>query len=195
MPTTSSPPETQELLERLSRRFPAQAVDKNPKGFHYISIDATIKRLNEVLGTEWALNYESGSIQLLDPADVTYGRNAKPGYLAHVVASIQALGTNRFGVGSDFADDADKSFKTAQAEALKKAGHQYGIGLYLWDERERRLVDLVREGNFKMAVQTLAAIEGVPANAEDIAAHFNTPVEELQHANVLDDILTEAGLL
>ncbi|MEM2991059.1 MAG: Rad52/Rad22 family DNA repair protein [Halobacteria archaeon] len=45
------------------------------------------------------------------------------------------------GVGADVDSDPDKAVKTALAEAIKKAGHQFGIALYLWDEKERQAVE------------------------------------------------------
>ena len=50
----------------------------------------------------------------------------------------------REGVGADrLGSDPDKSIKTAQAEAFKKACHTLGVSLYLWDEKERN--ELARE--------------------------------------------------
>lgn len=194
-------------LSELARRFKANEVGKNPKGFHYIGIDATINRFNEVLGADWNLNIHDCKLDLLPTSEVTYGRAEKPGYLATVSASIYALGSNRGGTGSDFADDPDKALKTAQAEAMKKAGHQFGVGLYLWDERERALTDLVRSfatsgdaatllSSQKRAVQMLAEIEGVEAiSADTLAEHFGTTTGSLQDSTVLNGILANAGLV
>jgi hypothetical protein len=48
----------------------------------------------------------------------------------------------RDGIGSNVNFDPDTAVKSAQAEALKKACHQYGIALYLWKEAERDFVAL-----------------------------------------------------
>jgi hypothetical protein len=48
----------------------------------------------------------------------------------------------RDGIGSNINFDPDTAVKTAQAEALKKACHQYGIALYLWKEAERDFIAL-----------------------------------------------------
>jgi hypothetical protein len=48
----------------------------------------------------------------------------------------------RDGIGSNINFDPDTAVKSAQAEALKKACHQYGIALYLWKEAERDFVAL-----------------------------------------------------
>jgi hypothetical protein len=53
--------------------------------------------------------------------------------------------TSRDGSGAGFNFDPDTSVKTAQAEALKKACHQFGIALYLWSEDERNFVQKQRD--------------------------------------------------
>jgi hypothetical protein len=53
--------------------------------------------------------------------------------------------TSRDGSGAGFNFDPDTSVKTAQAEALKKACHQFGIALYLWSEDERTFVQHQRD--------------------------------------------------
>lgn len=201
----------------LSRRFKAHEVAKNPKGFHYVSIDATIKRFNQVLGTAWTFYVKDVDLLLLPTEEITYGKAEKPGFLAKVVAEIKTLDSIRGGTGADYADDPDKAIKTAQAEAFKKAGHQYGVGLYLWDARERALVDLVNAvtggvvspdwvsdayastasvTGLKSAVQTLAAIEGATLTAEGIASHFELEsVQALQDTGTLVTLLENGGLL
>jgi hypothetical protein len=52
---------------------------------------------------------------------------------------------SRDGIGAGVNFDPDTAVKTAQAEALKKACHQYGIALYLWDSAERDFVELQRQ--------------------------------------------------
>ena len=51
---------------------------------------------------------------------------------------------SRDGIGANINFDPDTAVKSAQAEALKKACHQYGIALYLWDAAERDFVELQR---------------------------------------------------
>src|SRR3954469_20932912 len=115
-----------ELLSKLSERFPIDDVKQRRQGgrmLDYISIDATIRRLNDVLGTDWSFDIVTSRVDILPTG----------GYLAFVEGTISALDKRAAGVGADVAPDADKAIKTALAEALKKAGHQFGIGLYLWD--------------------------------------------------------------
>ena len=134
-----------ELLGKLSERFPVEDVKQRRQGgvmLDYISIDATIRRFNDVLGTEW-------STRLLDPVRVDSVGDGK--YLAVVVLELTALGKSAIGTGADTAADADKAIKTALAEAIKKAGHQYGVGLYLWEESERDLVSKQRKATITKA--------------------------------------------
>lgn len=127
-----------EKLAKLSERFPVEDVKQRRQGgvtLDYISIDATIRRLNDVLGLTWS--FEIDSTQLLP---------LEKGYLALVQGKIIIQPDEEnppkvaSGVGSDVASDPDKAIKTALAEALKKAGHQLGIGLYLWEESEREVI-------------------------------------------------------
>lgn len=123
----------EQKLAKLSEPFPIDDVKQRRQGgrmLDYISIDATIRRLNDVLGTDWSFDIRNSDVQLLDNGS----------YLATVSGTIAALGKTASGVGADIAPDPDKAIKTALAEALKKAGHQFGIGLYLWDEGEREIV-------------------------------------------------------
>lgn len=128
-----------EKLDRLSEPFPIEDVKQRTQGgmkLDYISIDATIRRLNDVLELGWS--FEIDTTQLLP---MEGGK-----YLALVQGKIIIPATEdspikiASGVGSDVAGDPDKAIKTALAEALKKAGHQLGIGLYLWEESEREVV-------------------------------------------------------
>lgn len=129
-----------ELLTKLSEPFPIEDVKQRSQGgrkLDYISIDATIRRLNDVLGTDWSFSIRRSDLSVLPSG----------GYLAVVEGEIAALDKTAAGVGADVAPDADKAIKTALAEALKKAGHQFGIGLYLWDEAEREIVAKQRSDN------------------------------------------------
>jgi hypothetical protein len=49
---------------------------------------------------------------------------------------------SRDGIGANTNFDPDTAVKSAQAEALKKACHQFGIALYLWSEAERDFIAL-----------------------------------------------------
>lgn len=148
-----------EKLDRLSERFPVEDVKQRRQGgtmLDYISIDATIRRLNEVLDLGWS--FEIDTTQLLP---MEGGK-----YLALVQGKILIPPTEdnvakvASGVGSDIAADPDKAIKTALAEALKKAGHQLGIGLYLWEESEREVIAQQRKSPAKQMEATDASALG-----------------------------------
>jgi hypothetical protein len=138
-----------ELLDKLSENFPIEDVKQRTQGgmkLDYISIDATIRRLNDVLGADWSFR--------LTKSDLTQASDGK--YLAVVTGRIEALGKVASGVGADTANDPDKALKTALAEALKKAGHQFGIGLYLWDEAERQVIAKQRKNPATAQIASVA---------------------------------------
>ena len=143
----------------LARRFQPTAVKKNPKGQDYVSIDGYINRLNEVLGMEWDWHVDKFEFRDGPPTN-----SGKPQYLSIVSgwleihapsetdteASAEVWYRNnchsrRNGIGAGLNFDPDTAVKTAQAEALKKACHQFGIALYLWSEDERDFVQMQRE--------------------------------------------------
>lgn len=133
----------------LTERFHHSQVRKNQSNQDYVSIDGYINRLNEVLGSNW--HWEVRKWEFRDgPAT----KNGKPQYIA-IVSGCLTLDLrdsenhmrmiSRDGVGAGFNFDPDTAIKTAQAEALKKACHQYGIALYLWSEDERDFVQMQRD--------------------------------------------------
>lgn len=133
-----------EKLDALSARFDVKDVKQRTQGgrkLDYVSIDSTIRRFNEVLDTNW------------DTTDLTHSIIPLDGkYLAVVSLTVRALGKQAVGIGADVAPDPDKALKTALAEALKKAGHQFGVGLYLWDEEEREIVQKERDKQWKQVI-------------------------------------------
>ena len=101
----------------------------------YVSIDKTIKALNDAMGDDW--NIEITSTEWV-PIPNT------PMVTITVAVSIKD-GDNwvcRHGVGSDIHKpgrnnaplDPDKLVKTAYASALKKATNMFGFAAELWDE-------------------------------------------------------------
>ena len=147
----------------LTAKFHPSLVKKNQSGQAYVSIDDYINRLNNVLGHAWAWQINDWKLYP-DAAPPT--KNGKPQYLAVVQGSLSIFLTDigvissggeddedaflttqkavivRDGIGGDIGYDPDKALKTAQAEALKKACHQYGIALYLWKVDERDFIVL-----------------------------------------------------
>jgi hypothetical protein len=199
---TPKPPAT--IGEQLRQKFPAGVVKQRTirnKQFDYVAIDATIGRLLDTLGLEWSFTNASYDVQ---PALVAR-RDADPvqgwqcivtGELViHDAAGHQSV---HWGVGADIADDLDKALKTALAEALKKAGHQVGIGLYLWrDEerqalaRERKLVggnvaalktELIKRNNL-----TLGPVK--EDNVKFLSEFFHVLPEQLDDPVVLQQLL------
>lgn len=175
-------------IRALSARFPVEDVKQRVQAgrkLDYISIDATIRRFNDVLGGDWSTHHH-----VVDVRDIGDGK-----YLAIVVLSIEALGKSAVGTGADIANDPDKAIKTALAEALKKAGHQYGVGLYLWDEGERAIVARDRAAAsgdvaaLKAQVFEKALDGGAKATAAGVAEFFNVSLEDLQKEAVLTKLL------
>ena len=147
----------------LTEKFHPSLVKKNQSGQDYVAIDDYINRLNDVLGHAWAWQINDWKLYP-DAAPAT--KNGKPQYLAVVQGSLSiflsdigviSIGAEddddaflttqkavvvRDGIGSNINFDPDTAVKTAQAEALKKACHQYGIALYLWKEAERDFIAL-----------------------------------------------------
>jgi hypothetical protein len=150
------------IPDELTRRFHHSQVRKNQSNQDYVSIDGYINRLNEVLGHKWAWSVNHWEFRDGPPT-----AKGKPQYIAVVsgtlmvmlddigVVSVDGDGggyltsqrglISRDGIGAGFNFDPDTSVKTAQAEALKKACHQFGIALYLWSEDERGYVELQRK--------------------------------------------------
>jgi hypothetical protein len=91
--------------------------------------------------------------------------------------------------------DPDDAIKTAQAEALKKAGNQFGMALELWTEEGREVVARGRAvaqgdlGALKREVFERALAGGAEATPESVAEHFNINVEELQNKDTLLKLL------
>ena len=147
----------------LTAKFHPGLIKKNQSGQDYVAIDDYINRLNNVLGHAWAWQINDWKLYP-DAAPPT--KNGKPQYLAVVQGSLSIFLTDigvissggeddedaflttqkavivRDGIGSSINFDPDTAVKTAQAEALKKSCHQYGIALYLWKEAERDFVAL-----------------------------------------------------
>lgn len=187
-------PTAESLLLRLSDRFDPSEVKQRTQGgkrLDFISIDTTIRRFNDVLGSDW--NTENVSYSL-HPIQTNSGGTT---YCASVSLTLSALGKAAVGVGADVAPDADKALKTALAEAIKKAGHQFGVGLYLWDEEERDAIQVAREGggydplvSLKNQVANAAIAQGADRNADSIAEFYGVSTGDLQDEGVLKRLLS-----
>lgn len=198
----------------LSEPFDPSTVRKNPRGYHYISIDEVYNRLDDVLGPNWTLTVLSVGLSPVDPEWKKYGsRDPKAGFLASVTVRISALiagniHTVRDGVGADFADDPDKAIKTALANAVKKAANGFGVGRYLWKDEERAAIDEANQARNdvrelkKQVVALFKEQTGVTdatwdaqapsARQELLADHFEVEVTDLASAETLNKILEGA---
>lgn len=199
----------------LTEKFHPSLVKKNQSGQDYVSIDGYINRLNTVLGHKWAWGVNSWKLK----TDVPTTSSGKPQYLAIVQGTLTvvlddigviSIGEDddsflttqrgiisRDGIGAGINFDPDTAVKTAQAEALKKACHQFGIALYLWDEEERDFVALQRkamksDAGLKELVVTVLERNGQDATKENMMTFFD--IKDVTPAN-LRGALEGMGLL
>lgn len=189
-------PDTQ--LAALSAEFGTKEHKQRTQGgkaLTYISIDATIKRLNEVLGPAW-------STQANTTITESDGQYLAVTQLV-LTAVVDEIKKDAYGVGAMRNKDADMAVKTALAEALKKAGHQLGIGLYLWDEDAREQVenrmklDGASDGQLKVAVYNIARQKlGIerPTQAQ-VAKLFGVKTGDLADGMTNRNILIAEGVL
>lgn len=202
------------MLASLRQPFTVEQVKKNADGLDYVSIDGYISRLLDVLGTGYDFRITRSELVLL-PEDMKT-RSGKRQYLANVTGELSLHGkhpatngmggtfvppTVRAGVGADVSFDPDKALKTAQAEALKKAAHQFGIALELWDEEHRTKLEkqrtLTTDAAIKREVWKIARErtgKDKPTAAE-VARVFGKKAGELADTAVLREILVSEGVL
>lgn len=194
-------------LEQLADEFPAGAHKSRKQGgrdLTYLSIDATINRVNDVLGTGWSIEPPSRTTvtgETRESKDENDNITRKIVYVAFSELFIRATidGTEKtlYGVGADSKGDPDDAVKTALAEALKKAFHQAGVGLYLWDEETRERVAAkmglakktpiqLKQMVWKLAKDRLGTDK---PTAPQIAKEFGVSASELNDADVLRSIL------
>jgi hypothetical protein len=148
----------------LTEKFHPSLVKKNQSNQDYVAIDGYINRLNDVLGAMWSWSINDWKIMDAPPT-----KSGKPQYTAVVQGTLlvilsdigvvsmgddedsfltsQRASVARDGIGANTNFDPDTAVKSAQAEALKKACHQFGIALYLWDSAERDYVELQRQAS------------------------------------------------
>ena len=144
----------------LTEKFHPSMVKKNQSNQDYVAINQYINRLNDVLGALWSWSVNDWKIMDAPPT-----KSGKPQYTAIVQGTLmivlndigvvsvgegdddaflttQRATVARDGIGANTNFDPDTAVKSAQAEALKKACHQFGIALYLWSEAERDFIAL-----------------------------------------------------
>jgi hypothetical protein len=200
-------PDNPQLAALAAQFEPGEHKERKQAGqtLTYISIDATINRLNAVLGPEWGTTAETK----VTPQYTTNedDQTVFTGFLAvtelQLRAEIDGFRKTAYGVGAMINRDPDMAAKTALAEAIKKAGHQLGIGLYLWDadaragvSRKMKLANAtaatLKQEVFKLAVQRLGKDK---PSAKEIAGLFGVEPGELADEESLKGILEKEGLL
>ena len=106
---------TDETKARLAKPFGPSRVKKNYQGLEYISYADVIERLNEVVGpTGWSTEFE---VVATAPSVV-------------MKCHMTVLGHTHVGYGE--AEKEQERFKSAEADAGKRAARCFGIGLHLW---------------------------------------------------------------
>lgn len=141
------------------------------------------------------------------PASNTQLLPLESGYLAKtelfIEATIDGVTKTLYGVGAMSNRDPDMTMKTALAEALKKAFHQAGVGLYLWDAVARDEVTAKSKwanapiAAKKKEVKRLASVKLDDPNptAKQVADVFGFTAADLAEDETIDAILKAEGLL
>jgi len=186
-------------LSKINQPFDVEKV-KQRKGhggkvLDYVGWDEVVRRLNEELEFNWdwitqEVLFHDGSVFVRGDL-LLYERDSE--------SDTADDPCRRSGVGADkLGPDPDKSIKTAQAEALKKAGNLYGIALELWDEDHRDDLENQRKSTpdddidylKELVYQKALEIVGVDKLApNEVANVYGTDVESLQDAEILKEIL------
>lgn len=183
------------FIEALSAKFPASAHKTRGQAgrqLTYLSIDSVINRLNDVLGPDWSDDFNT-KLEALDNG--TYLATCE----GWITVRLDDRTVTRYGCGAMVNKDPDMAMKTALAEAIKKAGHAFGIGLYLWDETEREKVeqgmrlDRMTTAEMKRRVYNIGLEQTGKADltAAALAKHFKVKTTDLNEKAVLAEIITE----
>lgn len=190
------------MLEKLRARFDPREIRTRRQGgidLQYVDIASVIGRFLDTLGMGWDWSVHDSRLIPMEGGQ----------YLATVTGEINVryeddLGEPyyvcRDGVGADVAKDPDKAYKTALAEAFKKAAVYFGVGLELWDEEVRtenetvmRAVKSDDVNDMKAGVFRLALIGGAKPDAQSVADFHGLTVEQLQDPEALRGILRKAA--
>lgn len=188
--------ESSSQLEALAADFPKSEVKQRIGGgnvkLDYIDIVSTINRLCSVLGADWDWRVLDAKVEVVE--------NDGPKYLAYergelVVRLEDGTTITRGGSGADVdSRDPDKAIKTADAEALKKAGHKFQIALYLWDEGKRdEIAEFRKLSKASLPQLKKAALEKAGASSADelleVLGSNDFTVDDLQNPEVLLEYL------
>jgi hypothetical protein len=167
------------------------------KTLTYIDIAQTIKRVNEVLGANWSI-LPGTKTTILPTSEGGFGAMTE----VHIRATIDGVEKRLYGVGAMTNRDPDMAVKTALAEAIKKAFHQVGVALYLWDEEARDRINQRQAAGEspaarKRVLKSLAAEKlGIEnPSREQIAAAFDTTPEAIAEDDGISAVLKAEGVL
>lgn len=207
------------IPEALTEKFHPSLVKKNQSGQDYVAINDYINRLNDVLGHGWSWSVNNWKIM-----DALPTKSGKPQYTAVAQGTLgifltdvgvislgedeesflttQKAIVHRDGIGANTNFDPDTAVKSAQAEALKKACHQFGIALYLWEAAERDFVELQRRAStddialkqlvVAYTVRTLELDPGTVPEKEQMCEVLG--IEDLKVASIRES-LKEKGVI
>ena len=190
----------QKQLDKLQARFkPEEHKNRTQVGqqLTYVDISATLNRVNEVLGPNWSVVVPTKTT-ILPTKDGKFGALCE----LFIEAEIDGVRKTLYGVGAMTNNDPDMAAKTALAEAIKKAWHQAGVALYLWDAEAR---DQVNQA--KVAAESPAARKKVLKSAavdklgttnptkDQVASAFDLEPADLDDDEVVSDTLRAIGLL
>lgn len=186
-------------LEKLQAPLPAAAHKNRTQGgqqLTYLSIDATLNRINEVLGVKWSVLPQTKTT-ILPTGSGKFGAMCE----VYIEATIDGEQKLMYGVGAQTNNDPDMAAKTALAEGIKKAFHQVGLGLYLWDEDQRDLVNQAKAAAEspsarKKVLKSLASDKlGITNPSKDqIAATFDLTPDDLDDDDIVIETLRTAGV-
>lgn len=187
-------------LAQLQARFKTEEHKNRSQGgktLTYIDISATINRVNEVLGADWSV-LPSTKTTILPTSGGAFGAMTE----AHIEALIDGKKKYLYGVGAMVNKDPDMAAKTALAEAIKKAFHQAGVALYLWDEAERDKVNQAKAAAASPAARrrVLKAVASEALGIENPTKEAVAAWASLEEADIEDDekvsaFLTEQGYI
>lgn len=188
-----------EFLSRLQTPFPPQQVQRREQGgntLYYIAINHVIERFNQACGARWTSKILSS--ELTSQINV---KNQRIEYLAKCSLGISieweegesTKQTTREGVGADISFDPDTAVKTSLAEAFKKAGHAWGVGLELWSPARRAY--LAHLGNYELLTSEqvkTGLTQALDAWSKELPPH--SPFLLLDRGEKVRAFLTEAYL-
>lgn len=169
-------------MPELSDKFPVHKVSQRPgpRGImlDYIAGEDVLERLLEV-DPSFRWSVDNWKVYIDD------------GWTVFVEGTLSTDGTYRSGMGSGYSNDPDMAVKTAHTEALKNAAKHFGVGLYLFHEKERELLAEQREelAELQRELADKARAKGIEVKASSIAAYFDLNPEELDDLEVLREIV------